>query len=189
MRFSSKQVVTMVACVCATIVLAPVGVMAAAGQIVNIADPILDRKVRVGSGGTLQVESRAGALSGAFNKTFTVTSLGVFKIAEVTGPSRIALTEVTLSGRDVDFDAEVYLQTWTQTTGTAACSTQSTGWVKEELRRFSFPMYETTQVTFDGPPLVIPAAPAGKKQCVAFVVHARGTESRIFLGATGYTYS
>jgi len=189
-KVSSKQVVTMVACVCAAVVLAPVGVMAATGQLVNIVDPVLaDRKVRVGSGGTLQVESRAGSTSAAFNKSFTVTALGVYKIAEVTGPSRIAITEVTLSGRDVDFDAEVYIQSWVQDTGTAACSTQSAGWVKTELRRFSFPMYETNQLLFNGPPLMSPPIPAGKKGCVGFVVHARGTESRIFLGATGYTYS
>lgn len=187
--FSSKQIVTMVVALSAAVVLAPVGVMAAAGQIVNIADPVLDRKVRVGSGGTLQVESRAGALSGAFNKTFTVTAFGSYKIAEVTGPTRIAITEVTMSGYGSTFPPEIYLQVWTQATGTAACSTQVTGWSRTELRRFAFAMYETTQVTFDGPPLVIPPAPAGKKQCVTFNIQAMGNEATFHLGATGYTYS
>jgi hypothetical protein len=189
MKFTSKQVVTMVVAVSAAVILAPVGVMAAAGQLVNIADPVLDRKVRVGSGGTLQVESRAGALSGAFNKSFTFTGLGFHKIAEVTGPNRIAITEVTLSGYEVDYNAEAALVVYTQTSGTGTCGTTLTGYTKTELRRFAWPMKEVTQLTFDGPPLVIPAAGPGLKQCVGFAMQEVGTDARIFLGATGYTYS
>jgi hypothetical protein len=187
--FSSKQVVTMVVAVSAAVVLAPVGVLAATGQLVNIVDPVLgDRKVRVGSGGTLQVESRAGATSGAFNKSFTFQGLGYHKIAEVTGPTRIAITEVTLSGYEVDYDAEAALVVYTQTTGTGTCGNTITGYTKTELRRFSWPMHQVTQLQFNGPPLVIPAAAAGKKQCVGFAMQEVGTNARLFLGATGFTY-
>jgi hypothetical protein len=190
MRFEPKHVVTMVVAVCAAAVLAPVGVMAATGQIVNIVDPVLSaRQVRVGSGGTLQVESRAGATSGAFNKSFTFQGLGFHKIAEATGPNRIAITEVTLSGYEVDYDAEAALVAYVQTTGTGTCGTTLTGYTKTELRRFAFPMKEVTQLTFDGPPLMVPAAAAGKVVCVGFAMQEVGTDARIFLGATGYTYS
>lgn len=50
-------------------------------------------------------------------------------------------------------------------------------------------MYETTQVTFDGPPLLAPAAPSGKRQCVGIVLQSRGSASRIFLGSSGYTFT
>lgn len=190
MRFSSKQVVTMVACVSAAVVLAPVGVMAATGTLVNITDPVLgERKARIGSGGTLQVESRAGATSGAFNKAITFQGFGFHKLAETTGPNRIAITEVTLSGYEVDYDAEGALIAYVQTTGTGACGTTITGYTKHELRRFAWPMYEVTQLQFNGPPLIVPAAAAGKKVCVGLVMQELGTGSDLFVGATGYTFS
>lgn len=190
MKFQPRHIVTMVVAVCAAAVLAPVGVMAATGQLVNIADPFISgRSARIGSGGTLQVESRAGATSGAFNKSFSFQGLGFHKIAETTGPNRIAITEVTLSGYEVDYDAEAALVAWVQTTGTGACGTTLTGYTKTELRRFSWPMNEITQLTFDGPPLIVPAPAAGKLVCVGFAMQEVGTNARIFLGATGYTYS
>lgn len=188
MQFAPRHVVAMVASVCAAVVLAPVGVMAATGQLVNIVDPgNASRKARVGNKGTLHVESRSGSISGAFNRSFIATSLGIYRLAEATGKTRIAITEVTLSGSDVDYDAEIYLAAWTQTTGTGTCGV-GVGWTKTELRRFKFPMYETTQILFSGPPLVVPAPPEGKRQCVALVLHSRGVDSRIFIGATGYTF-
>ena len=54
MRFSSKQVVTMVVAVCAAVVLAPVAVYAATGSFVNITDPVnAGSKARVNPSGTL----------------------------------------------------------------------------------------------------------------------------------------
>ena len=190
MKFSSKQVVAMVVAVSAAVVLAPVGVMAATGQLVNIADPVITgRSARVGSGGTLQVESRAGATSGAFNKSFAFQGLGFHKIAETTGPNRIAITEVTLSGYEVDYDAEAALVAYVQTTGTGTCGTTLSGYTKTELRRFAWPMNEVTQLTFDGPPLIVPAPAPGKIVCVGFAMQEVGTQARLFLGATGFTYS
>lgn len=54
MKFSSKQVVTMVVAVCAAVVLAPVAVSAATGSLVNIVDPVnAGSKARVNPTGTL----------------------------------------------------------------------------------------------------------------------------------------
>ena len=67
MKFQAKHVVTMVACVSAALVLAPVAVYAG-GSLVTLVDPTYnDRKVRVGSSGALHVETKAGAMIGAFN--------------------------------------------------------------------------------------------------------------------------
>lgn len=57
-----------VACVSVASLLAPVGVLAATGQLVNIVDPLFRRrKVRVGSAASLQVETRPGVTGGARN--------------------------------------------------------------------------------------------------------------------------
>ncbi|HEV2891558.1 MAG TPA: hypothetical protein VGX28_14390 [Frankiaceae bacterium] len=53
-RLSGGQIVTIVVAICAAVVLAPVGVMAATGQLVNIADPVTGgNQARVNSAGSL----------------------------------------------------------------------------------------------------------------------------------------
>lgn len=55
-RLTGRHIVTIVASICAAVVLAPVGVMAATGQLVNIADPVTgSNQARVNSGGGLHV--------------------------------------------------------------------------------------------------------------------------------------
>jgi hypothetical protein len=53
-RFTNRQIVTMVAAVCAAVVLAPVGALAATGSLVTITDPQhTSQKARVTSAGRL----------------------------------------------------------------------------------------------------------------------------------------
>lgn len=53
-RFTNRQVVTMVVAICAAVVLAPVGALAATGSLVNITDPVHSAyKARVSSAGRL----------------------------------------------------------------------------------------------------------------------------------------
>jgi hypothetical protein len=53
-RFTNRQIVAMVAAVCATVALAPVGALAATGSLVNITDPQhTSQKARVTSAGRL----------------------------------------------------------------------------------------------------------------------------------------
>jgi hypothetical protein len=62
-RFSSKQIVVMVVAVCAAVVLAPVGVMAATGSLVNIVDPSnASHKAHVDSSGHVLVASGTQAV-------------------------------------------------------------------------------------------------------------------------------
>ena len=191
MHFSSRQIVAIVIAISATMIATPVGVMAATGQLVNIVDPTFaGRKVRVGDVGTLRVESRAGAPNNAFNKAFTFQGLGFHKISEVQAPKRIAITEVTLSGYEVNYTAEAALVAYVQTgPSSATCGTTLTNYTKVELRRFGFPMNQVTQIDFEGPPLISPPAGSGMKVCVGFAMQEVGTAARLFLGASGYTYS
>lgn len=58
-RFSGRQLTVMVVAVCAAIMLAPVGVMAATGSGVNIIDPVTSaNKARVSGNGTLLIAPR-----------------------------------------------------------------------------------------------------------------------------------
>lgn len=192
MRFQPRHVVTMVVAVCAAAVLAPVGVMAATGTLVNIVDPVLgDRKVRVGSAGSLQVESRPGVTSGGFNWTGNTSGYSTMKVREVVGPARIALTELTATsdGGAVGGWNVVSIAAYVQTTGPATCP-GSYGYTKTVLRTVQARNHESTlQLDFVGPPLIVPAAPAGKKVCVTAEVISYSPDSAIYLGATGFTYS
>ena len=192
-RFSTKQVVAMVVSVCAAVVLAPVGVMAATGQIVNIVDPgNASRQARVGSGGTLQVESRAGSVANSFSKQIEATGFGFHKIGETTAPSRIALTEVSIGTTGSTFaEWQFLVVAFVQTTGTASCGTTLSGYTKHVLRQIMVPPQDMRQLLFNGPPLVVPAGAAGKKTCVGFTVQEMGTgpDVKLLFGATGYTFS
>jgi hypothetical protein len=58
-RFSNRQVTAMIASICAAVVLAPVGAMAATGNLTSIADPVhKSQKARVNASGNLYVTQR-----------------------------------------------------------------------------------------------------------------------------------
>jgi hypothetical protein len=190
--FSSKQIVTMVVALSAAVVFAPVAVMASAGQIVNIADPILNRKVRVGSVGALQVETRPGVTSGAVNVSHVdIQSLSPRKLAEVTSPTRIALAEFTVGvhnvGNPVVEPTVVEINRYVHVSGTNACGLS--GWSGTVLRRITLENDETLQLKFDGPPLMVPTPPAGTKFCLATKLYQWVGETKVDVGATVFTYS
>lgn len=190
--FSSKQVVTMVVALSAAVVLAPVGVMAAAGQLVTIADPVLDRKVRVGSAGSLQVETRPGVTSGALNVNHVdIQSLAPRKLAEVTAPARITLSELTVGvhnvGNPVVEPTVLEINQYVRNTGTTACGLS--GWAPTVLRRVTLKTDETLHLKFDGPPLIVPVPAAGKRYCLAAKLYQWVGETKVDVGATVFTYS
>ncbi|HEV2889224.1 MAG TPA: hypothetical protein VGX28_02520 [Frankiaceae bacterium] len=190
-RFSSNQIVTMVCAVAAAVVLAPVGVMAATGQLVNIVDPSnAGRAARVGSGGTLHVETRPGAVQNSFTRQINTTELGNSPVYEVTAPQRIALTQLTVSNGESDYpETEVRVNAYVQTTGTAACGTTTTGYTQVELARFVLPPKDTRQILWNGPPLVVPSGASGKKSCVVLYLQEHGSPSETFYNVSGYTFS
>ena len=193
MRFSSKQVVVMVCAISAAVVLAPVGVLAATGTLVNITDPLVStRKARVTSVGALQVETRPGVVANAVNVSHVdVQSLTPRKLLEVTGPYRIGVSEVTIGvhnvGNPVTEPTVVDLVYYVRSSGTNACGLA--GWTATVLRRWTLRTDETLQMAFDGPPLMVPKTPDGKTGCVALKLYQWVGETKVDFGATVYTYS
>jgi hypothetical protein len=193
MRFEAKHVVTMVVALCAAAVLAPVGVMAATGQHVNITDPVIgSRQVRVGSAGALQVETRPGVTSTAANVSYVdIQNLTPRKLAEVTAPTRIALSEVTIGvhniGNPVAEPTVVELNQYVHVSGTTACGLS--GWNGTVLRRVTLQTDDTLHLKFDGPPLIVPTPASGTRFCLAAKLYQWVGETKVDVGATVFTYS
>ena len=203
MKFTPRQVVTMVVALACAAVLTPVGVMAATGSLVNIVDPgDTNRRATVTSRGGLVVESRSELPAYVFGNYWSANNLTYFKLAEAVGPQRIAITEVTVGSHGPISGAQyghnyVDLVRYTQVSGTAACGVPSAyvdystppGYTKKVLRRFVVRNQEQTiQIRWDDPALMSPAAAAGKKSCVQLQVSLLSTETTIFLGGSGYLF-
>ncbi|HVF05391.1 MAG TPA: hypothetical protein VNA20_11175 [Frankiaceae bacterium] len=193
MKFEPKHVVAMVASVCAAAVLAPVGVIAATGTLVNITDPsVASRKARVTTSGSLQTESRAGFGPNTINRHWTADTLESFTFSEVTGPDRLALTELTLgsvgpSNGTTTGHHYVDIVSYVQGTGTGTCGTSSTGWTVTTLRRTVVRNFHpSVQIDWSGPVLLAPKPANGKKACVIVRVNTFTTGSVVYISATGY---
>lgn len=191
-RFSSNQIVTMVVAVAAAVVLAPVGVMAATGQLVNIVDPgNASRQVRVGSDGTLFVESRPGVVPHSFSTMHeTITDVITHPVYEIAAPTRIAITEATftLHGDNTASTNHVRIYSRVRTSGTANCQT-GTGWTSPKtLRSVVVRAGSTVQLVFNGPPLISQTPAAGQKVCIGFQQTKWTGSTDLDVGVTGYTF-
>ena len=192
MKFAPKHVVMIVMSICAALILAPVGVLAATGQLVNIVDPFeSSRKVRVGSAGSLRVETRPGVTNGASNVAHNdVANLTPRMLLEATAPTRIALSEFTVAVRDygnpVIAPTIIELNLYTKNSGTNPCG--GSGWTGTVLRRITLKTDTTEQLTFSGPPLIVPTPPDGTRYCLAAKLFQWVGDTRVDVGATVYTY-
>lgn len=190
MSFSSKQVVAISWAIAVAVVLAPVGVIAAGSQLVKITDGAdSSRKARVSSVGALKVESRPGVLTHALNVSHVdVQSLSPRKLLQVTGPTRMAVSEVTVgvhnTGNPVNEPTVAELNYYVRVSGTSTCG--GTGWSGTVLRRFTLKNDETLQMKFDGPPLMVPQPASGKVACVAMKLYQWVGETKVDFGATVY---
>jgi hypothetical protein len=197
MTFAPKHIVTMVACVCAASVLAPVGVMAATGQLVNIADPLSSGRVaRVSTDGVLRVESRAGANSRSFAvATPEMGSLSFTVLTESVAPYRIAVTDLSIASdtglnqATAGFAARIEFVALTRTSGTAVCAYNAVGWTRKTMRWVSVPASGTVALNFAGTPLLLPAIPAGGKSCLGMQVWVLPNNASLSVGLTGYIVS
>ena len=193
MRFEPKHVVTMVVAVCAAVVLAPVGVMAATGSLVNVTDPVnAARKAKVGSSGALYVESRAGAVDHSWRNVKQVGGVGTMRALYLEkAPYRAAVTEATftLDADDPAAWARVRLWSRVQTSGDQPCE-GGIGWAASEtLKTVGLRAHETVQLAFDGPPLVLPPPRPGLKVCVgASIVEQSAPGTVLDVSVTGYRY-
>jgi hypothetical protein len=192
MKLQPKHVVAIVVSLSAAAVLTPLSVAAATGSFVNIVDPIIgSRKARIGSNGALQVETRPGATPTAVNVSYVdIQNLSPRSLLEVTHPNRAALSDLTISVRDfgnpVVAATVVDLIFYVHVSGTNPCG--GTGWSGTVLRRLTLNTDETIQVDFDGPPLMMPAPPSGKRGCLAAKLYQWVGDTRVDIGATVFSY-
>ena len=100
-RLSGAQIVTIVVAVCCAAVLAPVGVMAATGQFVNITDPVsAGYKARVNPAGGLPVSNVDPATRSVAN-----VDAGKLRVGDGSGAMSV---DGTVSTRSLDTNAIVY---------------------------------------------------------------------------------
>ena len=189
-----KQVAAIVAAVTVGAVLAPVGVEAATGQLVNIVDPFnAARGARVTNSRTLMVESRPGVPQDSFQVSGSRLGLGWVNLTSVTAPQRLALTEMTFAARGPVSDTaqEVLIEAMVRTTGANGCTGPGTsGYTRHTLRRILVKNQSTSlSITFPGPPLILPGAASGHVVCLGFTVVTVPSGSAMDVGATGYRYT
>ena len=190
MRFTSKQVVTMVVAVSAAVVLAPVGVMAATGQLVNVADAVDPAfRTRVSSNGGLFVETHPRVASTFNAQKPDVADTNVHPLYVVGAPTRVAVTDLQVTVRDNGtsdtLGTVVELLAFASSRDTlTGCG--GAGWNRSLLRRVTAQRAQTVQVTFDGSPLVLPTV--GGHVCLAFQV-TRGMASTVAdVAVTGFVF-
>ena len=189
----TRNLVAIVAAAALVGALAPVGVMAATGTLVHITDPYYpERRARVTTSNSLQVESRAGAGPNVVSHHWSADTLESFEFMEVTGPDRIAISEATLgsvgpSNGTTTGHHYIDVVSYVQGTGTAACGVSSSGYTVKTLTRLVVRNFHpSVQTVWNGPALIAPSAPAGKKSCVVFRVNTYTTGSVVYISATGY---
>lgn len=191
MRFTSKQVTTIVCALSAAVVLAPVTVFAATGQLVNVVDKLTGQSARVSTNGALLVENRGYVGANAFNVTGSRYQFGWIPLMSTVGPTRLAVTKITLVGPfDTPGNAgEVLIEAFTRVSGTAPCTGPgSAGYARHNLMHVWVPARDTLQLDFDGQPLPIPAAADGQPLCIGVTYFAGNTNMTIYASAVGYKY-
>jgi hypothetical protein len=192
MRFTSKQVTTMVVAIAAAVVVMPAGVYAVTSTIVRISDAA-GREARVTHDHELLTANRAAVGSSAFNARGSRYQFGWIGLAGTTGPTRIAITEMTLSG---PFDVggttgagEVLLEALVRTSGSLPCNGPGTaGYTRHTLKHVWVPIRQTIQLTWAGQPLVLPKAASGQPSCFGVTYYAGSTNMTIYADATGYKF-
>ncbi len=159
-RFSGAQITTMVVAVSLAVIALPVGVMATAGTLVNIADPTASYKARVSSTGALRVGDGSGAITvdgtvmarpAIPANRFSVSaqnSGGVFSVK--LGSGTVALTDIVLSHENSDhsrLNLSVSLYT---DGGGGTCASVGT-LLKSALTGIYIPAAQVTSVHFNSP--------------------------------------
>jgi hypothetical protein len=190
-KFTNKQVVTMVVAGCAAVILAPVTVFAATGQLVNIVDQNNGRPARVSFNGGLVTESRTWPGPNAFSVNSSRYGFGWIGLGSTTGPTRLALTKLILSGPyDTPGNAgEVLVEAMVRTSGTEPCNGPGTaGYTRTQLSHVWVPARQTIQLDFSGQALAIPAPATGQPVCIGVTYYAGNTNMTIYATAVGFKY-
>jgi hypothetical protein len=189
LKFTSKQVTTMVVAICLAAIFTPVAVYAT-GQLVTIVDTA-NRSAKVSTNGALLVENRAFPGSRGFNFRNSRYQFGWISLASVTGPTRLAITELTLAGNydPVGGAAEVLVEALVRTSGSAPCEGPgSSGYVRHTLKHVWVPVRQSIQLRWDGQPLVLPIPDSGQPMCFGVTYYAGNTNLTVYADGTGYRF-
>jgi hypothetical protein len=193
MNFAPKHVVAMVASVSAAVVLAPVGVMAATGTLVNLTDPVdSSRKARVSGISGLYVDTRPRATAGSFHVlSETITDVATHPVKQTPSPNGIAVTSVvaTVKGDNSASTNHVRLYSRVRTSGNSDCA-NGTGWtVPKALVTLSVPAGSTSQLVYDGPPIVVAPPATGQAICVGVQQTKWTGSTSTDIAVTGFTFT
>jgi hypothetical protein len=205
-RFTGRQITTMVVAAAIAIVAAPVGAIAATGQLINITDPVTaGHKARVNAKGGLAVTARdpvsgvqarvtkagaqlaatvAGVASQYLNVEATAYGNGRKALADTVNGQRLAVTQLTISYLGTG-TATVDLWSW-GILSSQTCATATAGSPLDVLRRVYVVGNSTLELTWNGPALLTAKPAAGKRTC--FLASITGSTNRISFGVTGYTF-
>ena len=191
MKLAPKHAIVLALVWAVAVVAAPVGVIAATGQLVNVVDPVdQTRRARVGTSGTLFVESRPGVPRGAFNVlTEDITNVVGHTVQEASAGARIAITQVTFTLRGDDSTATNHVRLLSQTreSGSAACG--GSGWsLPSTLTTVVLRAGETVQLEYPGPTLTAKSKP-GQRTCLRLQQTRWTGGTELDVQVTGYTYT
>jgi len=191
--FQPRHVVTMVVAVCVAVVLAPVAVFAATGQLVNIADGSnAARLSKLNGSNELAVTQRPSGdgVSNAF--TLSAPAARVL-LGQNAGPGRVALTQLTIAqASGTAGSAQFIMRGWYRTSGTGTCANvaagTSAGFTGLIMRRLAVPYGETLVLDWNGPALLSPATGVGVPNCLT-LDYLSGANTPAYVGATVFIYT
>ena len=191
MKLAPKHVVTIVVAISAAVVLAPVGVMAATGSLTNIVDAYdSTRRARVSKANAVYVDTRPRTSTGTFNVQLETNSIIRYKVYEVAAPTRIAITDLSITVENNDTGTSlagnvVELVQYVRKSGTAECG--GAGWERKVLRKVTALRGHTSQLTFDGAPIVLPENTT--RQCVVIFPTQLMTGTDTYVGVGGFVFT
>lgn len=195
-KLEAKHIVTIVIAICAAAVLAPVSVLAATGTLTNIVDKSdATRVAKVLQSGELAGGVRASSLS-SVNVANATTGTTKLLITSVNAPSRLALTQLSLSLRNTTTatgSALVYVHSAVRASGTGTCSQYAagttTGFNTVVGRYLMVPLNDTVSVNWDGPAWTLfRSTTAGNPTCLLAQMVTPPASTLLYVGATYYTF-
>jgi hypothetical protein len=187
-RFTGRQITVMVVAVCVAVIAAPIGAVAATGQLVNITDPVTaSHKARVTGLGALQTTNWAGVPSGYVNNEQGRFSSGWIPLVTTTAGHRLAVTQVSLTSIGGSVSTLYYIENWI-ISSTGSCATPDVGNPSLViLRTAAVPANNSFQLTWSGPALYPPSPGTGKKACFGVTIAPPG-DGGARVGVTGYRF-
>jgi len=185
MRFTSKQVTTMVVAGCAAAILMPTAAIAA-GSLVTITDPITNAKARVtGAGALLTQGSVVQSVEASPWARFGRAGNNAVDRVVLDGPTPRLIETSSLTVAARDGAVAVRLRAVEPTDG--SCAAGHVVIVRQELMSFIVPAGTTHSVSFPSPIVSRPAA--GKTICLvahADTTHVPGSSAVFTASANGF---